>query len=145
MKKLFLIVLITLISANTFAKSPLKAPADIIVKIDFHSQNKNGSHEQKKSQTKLIMDASKNQWHTVETIQSTSPSDPSHFFILLGKVDKADSEKVALSFLVLDSGKKGNFILQPTVIARFGQVSALGFDNGDRKLELKLVADHIAV
>ncbi|MDR3477662.1 MAG: hypothetical protein P4M14_06495 [Gammaproteobacteria bacterium] len=144
MKRLLLAILIILVSSHAFAKSPLKAPVEILVKIDFHSsQNKNGQDEQKKSQTKLIMDASKNQWQTVETIQASSSADPSHFFILLSKIDKADAEKVALSFLVLDSSKKGNFILQPTMITRYGQESALELTNGDRKLKLKLVADNI--
>lgn len=112
-------------------------PKDLSLKVQFDYQYQTTDGASKKLLFKNDIKTSMNnhQWTIVE--DKLHPTDS---IILLIKIEKADPSQIAISFLVINSGKTPKIVAAPRIIAAYGQKNKLRINNKNQEIEIEILA-----
>lgn len=148
MKKLFLFILLA-ITQHVFAATDLQKSDKIKIEFSFnyHIQNPNGLSNDSYIQNTLTIEPN-NQWIVLGGLQSQSsthsPSQAPHpsanQLLLLSKIEKADTQKTSLKFLIIDQDIKSYFVLEPEMTIRYDKKGEIKIHKDNRDIQITVLA-----
>jgi hypothetical protein len=139
MRTLFILIL-CFFTTYSFAATEKPVPKAVSVKLDFNYQIRNQKKLVNKNtvQNLMTMPAASHEWRVISQLQSQVNAD---VFLLLGKIEKAETDAVTLRFLVVDLNRQDNFISEPEMIVNYGKKAQIKISEGKHKLQLTVMAN----
>lgn len=141
MRKLLVFVLFVFLTQTTLAETNAFIPKQLSIRVDFNYQDEQKGHVNRYVLNDEIQMKSNNPQWTI--IQEQEPSSQNNPIILLSKIEKWDSEKVTIAFLVLDTDKNPKIISKPKLVVFYGQKGQITIKERNNKIGLVVLINVI--
>lgn len=139
MRLIFLMMMVFISTHASFAGTNKITPPNLTVNVDVNQQLNDNEKSTSRIQLKntVSMMTKNHGWVIVGRQQSRS----SKLFLILGKIEKADSETAKLKFLVLDLDKKFEVISEPELVVSYGKQGELTISDDKLRLQLSVMVN----
>jgi hypothetical protein len=138
MKKLLAVALMFLVIPVFAADSKVAETVGLKVNFSMKTQDEQGKLEQYSIKNNLEIAADNHEWTLIQN-DKAGRNPPHH--LLLARIVAADTEKVRVNFLIVDTSNTPHVVSRPELIVNYGQKGELVLKDSNPTIQLIVTAD----